>query len=63
MIRIVNAYTSTSYGVAPSVKSAEQMMRNMLLKAAPAESHSHNDKDTIYVYDACGTIFHTHFGS
>lgn len=57
MIRIVNAYTDTHYGSAPDVKSAEQFMRNNLLKHASVESHNRIEKDVIFVYDACGTKF------
>ena len=71
MIRIVNAYTGTHYGSAPDVKSAEQFMRNNLLKRAAihdrrlasAEDKGRGEKDVIYVYDACGTKFEVGYGS
>ena len=63
MIRIVNAYTDTHYGSAPDVKSAEQFMRNNLLKRAPYGEHNRNTEDVIYVYDARGTKFEVGYGS
>ena len=71
MIRIVNAYTDTHYGSAPDVKSAEQFMRNNLLKRAAihdrrlasAEDKGRGEKDVIYVYDARGTKFEVGYGS
>jgi len=77
MIRIVNAYTDTHYGSAPDVKSAEQFMRNNLLKRAAVhdrrlaliedylriEDKGRGEKDVIYVYDARGTKFEVGYGS
>jgi hypothetical protein len=71
MIRIVNAYTDTLYGSAPDVKSAEQFMRNNLLKRAAIHDRrlasvvkiGRDEKGIIFVYDARGTKFEVGYGS
>ena len=58
-------------GTSPDVKSAEQFMRNNLLKRAAihdrrlasAEDNGNDEKDVILVYDARGTKFEVGYGS